>query len=67
MEENKISIALGYYKKILTERVIKLNNLECVGRDRFLSHINHTDLNRMHKKKLINKTEYEELFKLLSE
>ena len=63
--KEKVKIALGYYKKVMTDRVLRLNALDLVERDTFVSHVNHTDLNRMLKEKLITKSEYDELIFLL--
>ena len=59
--KEKVNIALGYYKKVMTDKILKLNAVEEVHRDTFISHVNHTDLNRMLKEKLINKHQYDEL------
>ena len=63
MDHNKQKIALGYYKQIMIDRILKLNNIEPVNKDKFLSHITHSDLNRLHKHNMIDKDTYEELFK----
>jgi hypothetical protein len=63
---NKVKIALGYYKKMLTEKVIRLNDIEEIEQDTFVSHITHTDLNRMLKEKHIDKETYTYLFNHLS-
>ena len=63
--KDKVTIALGYYKKVMIDRVIRLNLLEPVERDTFLSHINHTDITRMLEDKLITKHQYDELNNLL--
>jgi len=60
--KDKIDIALGYYKKVLLDKIVKLNSVETVSRDKFISHISHTDLLRMHEQGLIDKETYDYLY-----
>lgn len=61
---DKVGIALGYYKHLQEQKIIKFNDIEAIKSPNvFRSYITHNDLNRMRQLKQISHSVYEELFK----
>ena len=64
---SKKLIVFAYYKYLLEKRTMELNQIESNNSiEKLRANITHSDLNRLHQLKIINKEVYDTIFPLLS-